>query len=176
MPETIKTDHSEKPYGLSFANSFSKHENSTNTSPTSYTIATMLQELFSRISRATRNFQPEIMRATKRVFYTPLYDHTICLHFDKYISTRKIPSKRRRSRSRSRSRSRRNRRRRRERRRRRSGKPGPQRKHCWASNTSNPYCTRVGSYLKNPLWGGKINLTERRSQFLLREDEDLLQI
>jgi hypothetical protein len=26
------------------------------------------------------------------------------------------------------------------------------------------------------LWGGKINLTERRSQFLLREDEDLLQI
>jgi hypothetical protein len=26
------------------------------------------------------------------------------------------------------------------------------------------------------LWGAKKNLTERRSQFLLREDEDLLQI
>jgi hypothetical protein len=53
MPETIKTDHSKKSLVvLALQIPSANMKTDTNTSPTSYTIATMLQKLFSRISRA----------------------------------------------------------------------------------------------------------------------------
>jgi hypothetical protein len=62
MPEIIKTDHSKKPCGLSFANSFSKHENRHKHIPhqlhhRDYAPGAVFKNLTSSLTFSARNYE-----------------------------------------------------------------------------------------------------------------------